>query len=88
MSLLAPTPQPLTVIAAAPPVGEGEVSVSVDITPNITDCLASCPVEQQPPATPALPVTGAEPVSLLLPAALVIAGLIATVWARRKPERP
>ncbi|MFG6446118.1 hypothetical protein ACFXP7_12455 [Microbacterium sp. P06] len=70
---------------ATPPAGEDAVGVTVEIAPLSVTCIASCPVSEEPPV---LPVTGSEPLSLLLPIALFAAGVAATVWARRKPAHP
>lgn len=71
-------------IAAMLPMGDDAVDVNVEIAPLNRECLASCPVTEQPPA---LPVSGGEPLSLVLPLSLFVAGIVAAVWARRSSAR-
>jgi hypothetical protein len=74
-----------TVFAGIAPVEDDSIDVSVEITPLNTVCTIDCPVSEPPATTPGggLPVTGGEIVSLALPAALVLAGIISLAWARR-----
>jgi hypothetical protein len=57
---------------------QGAVSISVDITQIAATCVVDCAFEQ--PSD--LPVTGADVVSLLVPLALVVVGIAATLWSR------
>lgn len=68
---------------AVPLAGDDEVNVVVEITPLVTTCVSGCPVDEPPP----LAATGAEPISLLLPIALCVSGLIALAWAHRDRYR-
>ena len=79
----------IPLLAASAASGSSGVGVSVEITPQPTaeptpqptaTCETSC-VVSEPPAP--LPATGGEPLSLLLPLALLLAGLGALLWSRR-----
>lgn len=72
-------------LAAVPPVGDDSVGVYVEIAPNSVGCVTDCVVNTPSSPPPPLAVTGAEPLSLALPVALLLAGIAATIWARRKP---
>ena len=85
MSPLFATPPAPASLFAAPPEGEGAVGVTVEITPTAAPCT-DCTIEQ-PASPPALPATGGEPVSILVPVALLVAGILATLWSRRRGAR-
>ncbi|MFG6402184.1 hypothetical protein [Microbacterium sp. P04] len=66
-------------LSTAPPAGDDSIGVFVEISPIDTSCTVDCAVDQPP----ALPVTGGEPLSILLPVALLLAGVAAMIWSRR-----
>lgn len=85
----------MNLYSSAVPPRDDSVSISVEIAPHTVpptpgtpapgDCIASCAVE---PVAPPLPVTGGgEPVSLLLPAALLVTGMAAMLYSRWKNAR-
>lgn len=70
--------------AAVPAEDQGAVGVTVEITPRETQCTVGCGGDSPgDPSTP-LPLTGSEPVSIALAVALLLAGAVTAVVARRR----
>jgi hypothetical protein len=71
---------PLVALAAE---ADDTVGVTVEITPLESTCTVDCAA----PLPPSLPVTGGEPLSILLPVALLVIGVVSVVVSRLTGRR-